>query len=293
MEILDHLDKLKIFIAVAQRGSISAASQELALTQPAITRAIQTLENAAGYPLFSRNRGMQLTQGGQILFETAGRVLKEVGDATLRGAHVRTEMAGTFTIGTFETLAEYLWPDFLLKVQKDYPLINLSLKTDSQRSHLEELNNGTLDLLVDAEPRHRRNLAMWPLYTDRFSFYATKTTTELNPETAKGLTLLFVRNAFDEDDVAIEGHLKNVGYQFQQEYTFDSFTTVKRMAEKGLGVAVLPQRLADKEGKLKLIKAKGFKEGFGHHGIFATVSPHRENDKRVKTLVSLLRKQLS
>ncbi len=275
-----------------QRGSISSASQELALSQPAITRAIQTLEHAAGYPLFTRNRnGMKLTEGGQILYQTSGRLLKEITDATLRGANARKEMTGTLTIGTYESLAEYLWPDFLLKVQRDFPLLKLSLRTNSKRSHLEELNNGTLDLLVDAEPRNHDGLTLWPLYSDRFGFYSTKTY-DLTIESAKTITLLFVRNAFDEDDITLEEHIRNAGYEFQQEYVFDSFTTAKRMAEKGLGIAILPQRLGEKS-RLHLIKAKGFKEGFGAHRIYATVSPHRENDGRVKTVVNLLRKQLS
>lgn len=293
MTILDHLDKLRIFIAVAERGSISSASQELALSQPAITRAIQTLEHAVGYRLFTRNRnGMKLTEGGQLLFQTSGRLLKEITDATLRGAQARQEMVGTFTIGTYESLAEYLWPDFLLKVQKDFPLLKLSLRTDSKRSHLEELKNGTLDLLVDAEPRNHDGLTLWPLYSDRFGFFSKKPD-DLTIESARQETLLFVRNAFDEDDLTLQEHIRNAGYIFQQEYTFDSFTTAKRMAEKGLGVAILPRRLGERESRLSLIKAKGFKESFGIHKIYATVSPHRENDARIKTLVNLLRKQLS
>jgi DNA-binding transcriptional LysR family regulator len=293
MLILDHLDKLKIFCAVATRGTINGAAKELALSQPAITRAIQTLEHAAGYTLFIRTRnGMHLTDGGRILFATGPRVLKEISDATMRGAHAQQRMAGKLTIGTYETLAEYLWPDFLLKVQNEFPFLDLSIKTNSQDGHLADLRSGILDLLVDAEPRISTGLTLWPLYTDRFSFYSQKKV-ELVPDSARHFSLLSVRGVFDEDNITLEQHLSQNGYRFQKEYIFDSFTTVKRMATKGLGIAILPRRLADREANLHLLHAKGLKEGFGIHTIYATVSPHRENDRRLKALVSLLKKQLA
>ncbi len=293
MQVLDHLDKLKIFSAVAERGTINGAARELALSQPAITRAIQTLEQAVGFKLFHRDRnGMHLTEGGRILHATGARVLAEVMDATTKGAHAQEEMAGNLTIGTYESLAEYLWPEFLLQVQKDFPRLNVSLKTNSQNGHLADLSAGLLDLLVDAEPRAHAGLTLWPLYSDRFSFYSQKKI-ELTPDSASGLSLLWVRGVFDESNLTLEQHLSQGGYRFQREYTFDSFATVKRMAAKGLGVAILPQRLAEKDGELHRIRARGLKEGFGPHRIYATVSPRKENDPRVKTLVGLLKKQLS
>lgn len=293
MKIIDHLDKLKIFTTVAERGSINGASKELALSQPAITRAIQTLEHAIGFALFSRGRnGMHLTEGGHILFSTSVRLLKEISDATVKGAHAQEEMVGNITIGTYESLAEYLWPNFLFNAQRDFPLLNISLKTNSQDGHLNELNNGVLDLLVDAEPRTHSGLTLWPLYQDRFSFYSRQKV-ELTPDSARALSLLSVRGVYDEDNITLEQHLNQGGYRFQREYIFDSFTTVKRMAMEGLGIAILPHRVISKENNLHLIRAKGFKEGFGAHRIYATVSPHSERDQRIRTLITYLKKQFT
>ena len=286
MKILDHLDKLKIFTTVAERGSINNASNELALSQPAITRAIQTLEYAAGFVLFSRGRnGMQLTEGGQILYSTSVRLLKDISDATIKGAYSQDLMAGNIKIGTYESLAEYLWPNFLFNVQRDFPHLNISLKTNSQFGHLNELSNGVLDILVDAEPRSHLGLTLWPLYQDRFSFYSRQKL-ELTPDTSRGYSLLSVRGVYDEDNITLEQHLNQGGYRFQREYIFDSFTTVKRMAKEGLGIAIIPQRMVAMEHDLHLIRAKNFKEGFGAHRIYATISTHRENDRRLKTLVT-------
>lgn len=51
---------------------------------------------------------MQLTEGGNILYSTSVRILKEISDATVKGAHAQEEMVGYITIGTYESLAEYL-----------------------------------------------------------------------------------------------------------------------------------------------------------------------------------------
>lgn len=293
MQILDHLDKLKIFTAVAEAGTINGAAKTLGLTQPSITRAIQVLEDAAGFALFSRNRsGVSLTEGGKIFFDSSVRILKEAVDAAQRGARYQEEMAGEIRIGTYESLADYLWPDFLLAAEKEFPHLSISLKSNSQEGHSRELNNGQLDLLVDAEPRAQLGLTLWPLYGDRFGFFAAKKM-EVNPESASELTLLSVRGVFDEEDVTLEAHLSRRGYRFRREFVLDSFPTVRRMAEKGLGLAILPKRLAA-ESSLLPARVEGFpREGFGPHRIYATVSTHRENDKRVKKLISFLKASLA
>lgn len=295
MSILDHLDKLPVFLAVAEHGTALGPSKALNLSQPSITRAIQTLEHSLGYALFTRSRsGMALTEGGKIFHEYAARIVKEAQDGAERGAHALDEMSGRITIGTFETLADYLWPDFLAKAQKEFPRLQISLKTNSQHEHKRNLENGTLDLLVDAEPRELSGLTQWFLYADKFGFFSgSKIGEELDPAAASAYPILTVRGIFDEHDLTLEEHLRRRGFYFPREMSFDSFTTVKKMTAKGLGIGILPVRLAAEEGKLHTVRFAGFPQNFGTHRIYATVSSFREKDKRVKALVSLLKRQLS
>jgi len=292
----DHLDKLKIFVTVAEKQKINEASKILGLTQPSVSRAIQTLEAAFDTRLFTRGRyGARLTESGEILYQSASRILHEVTDVSTRIKHSGDELAGNLTVGSYESLAEYLWPDFLTKLRKTYPNLNLSVRTGGVQDSFSRLIDGQVDLLVDAEPRNSEEITSWKLYSDRFSFYASD---QLNfeyfsSEDASSLALLYVPKAYDGAHIAIEDHLRRASYVFEREYIFDSFSTVKRLAARGLGIAVLPNRLALEDintSRIHKVSAKGFPEnGFGLHTIYATCAAQKSGDLRIRKLVSQLR----
>lgn len=89
------LRQLRYFVAVANKGGISAAAQELCIAQPALTRQMQGLEDEIGVPLFDRvPRGVVLTEAGKQLLEDAKRLL----DDTVT-ARERARRAGRGEIG--------------------------------------------------------------------------------------------------------------------------------------------------------------------------------------------------
>jgi DNA-binding transcriptional LysR family regulator len=111
------------------------------------------------------------------------------------------------------------------------------------------------------------------------------------------LALLYVASAFDEKNISIEGHLRQRGYRFTRKYAFDSFATVKRLATRGLGIAVLPTRLAAEDVKAKRLhplRLAGFvREGFGTHRIYASFSDRSQEDQRLRSLFRLLKEHLN
>jgi len=84
------LDLLKGFEAAARHLSFTYAARELSLTQSTISREIKTLEDQLGEPLFTRiNRGLRLTDAGQVLYRAVGDALTLIDDATDRLAASR------------------------------------------------------------------------------------------------------------------------------------------------------------------------------------------------------------
>lgn len=81
LNALPPLDALKGFVATARRGSITAAADELCLTQSAVSRQIQSLEQRLGAPLFVRGkRGIALTAAGEGLYAIAAPMLSQLAD---------------------------------------------------------------------------------------------------------------------------------------------------------------------------------------------------------------------
>jgi DNA-binding transcriptional LysR family regulator len=101
------LDLLKGFEAAARHISFTQAAQELSLTQSAVSREIKTLEDQLGQRLFTRiNRGLRLTDAGQLLYRAVGAALTLIDEATDR--LVALEEAERLTVTTSVPLAS-MW----------------------------------------------------------------------------------------------------------------------------------------------------------------------------------------
>lgn len=205
MNLRDHLDKLHAFKMIVEAGTLKKASQTLHLTQPSLTRLVQTLEEATGTRLLSRGRnGVVPTEAGTLLLQYADSVLKGLSDLEEQLKHPTNPLAGHLRIGAYTSLAEYLWPEFLPAFKKEAPELRLSIRTSESVSHKDALEQGKIDVLVDAESRIFGELSSWSLYEDRFNFFATKSAS-WTPETIGSLPLIFSPQAFDKDNKCLSG----------------------------------------------------------------------------------------
>ncbi|EHP43426.1 LysR family transcriptional regulator [Cupriavidus basilensis OR16] len=142
---------LRYFIAVAQEGSIIAASRALSITQPALSRQIQDLEANIGVPLFERHaKGVQLTDAGMSFLQDARQSLLQLEQARDRAHRIAQGQTGSFTLGimpsylaspvTLAILAHFREqnPEILLSIE---PLLSLQ---QAQAIRSEELDGGIM-----------------------------------------------------------------------------------------------------------------------------------------------------
>ncbi len=294
MNLDDHLDKLKPFVAVAEAGTIHEAAKRLHMTQPALSRTMQVLEKSCGFELFARSRkGVSLTDAGKEMLSYAKLTLRELENLESKLRAPTNQLAGHLRIGTYESLAEYLWPDFLLHMQSENPTLAISLKTSSEIQQLELLARGEIDILVDAEPRITGDFISWPLYKDKFNFFfKSGAIRELDPVSSRHLTLIYVPQAIDSDNRSPLFHLETNGYTFSKKMALDSFTTAQSFCEKGIGLAILPTRLQEAgKSHTSFVKLDGFQaRGFGEHTICATIRASDVKTPRIEQFVKNLKK---
>lgn len=297
MGLRDHLDKISAFVTIAQTGKLSEAAKRLHLSQPSLTRLIQTLEHACGTELFHRSRqGVVLTPAGSLLLVYATSALAGLGDLEERLKNPGLESSGLLQIGSYESLAEYLWPEFLVDFRKTTPELKIAIRTSNSSGHQSALERGELDVLVDAEPRLVGDFTSWRLYDDHFRFYGVgkKIPSSLDPSSIASIPLIFCPSAFDKDNKGIVQHLEERGYFFKEKMELDSFPAVKTFCQHGMGLGVLPRRLAEDHSaarSLVQIALKGIPAtGIGPHSIYATVRSSRASDARIGLLVKELRR---
>lgn len=299
MGLSDHLDKLRAFKAIVDAGTMREAARTLNVSQPSLTKLVQTLEDACGVPLLSRGRmGVEATEAGKRLFEYSTLTLKGLEDLEQKLLNPSDQMAGHLRIGAYASLAEYLWPDFMPIFKKRAPGLRLSILTREGSSHRDALLSGEIDILVDAEPRVTDEFISWNLYEDRFNFYASSSKAEkIDVANIESTPLIYSPNAFDHENKKILQHLEENGYSFSERLEFDSFMAVLAFAKKGVGLAVMPNRLAEaavNAGQLRHVTLKRFSsKGFGPHHFAASIQESRKDDPRIRLLVKSLKEWCS
>lgn len=148
-----NLEYYKIFYHVANAGSFTKASEQLFITQPAVSQAIKTLEKELGSSLFIRvPKGVKLTPEGEVLYSYVKRGYEYV----LLGEEQFRKMLdlenGEIRIGASDmTLQFYLLP-FLEKFHEQFPGIKVRVTNAPTPETLEHLALGRIDFGVVSEP---------------------------------------------------------------------------------------------------------------------------------------------
>jgi DNA-binding transcriptional LysR family regulator len=143
-----NLIDLEAFVAVVDHGSVVAASAILHLTQSAVTRRIQNLEDALGVPLLDRqNRPLQPTRAGRETYEFAKPVLSSVSD--LKSAIIHNgEPAGDFRFGVSRSLGDLALTHSIGHLRAAYPRLRLQAFAQWSTTLLDRLISRTLDTAV-------------------------------------------------------------------------------------------------------------------------------------------------
>jgi DNA-binding transcriptional LysR family regulator len=143
-----NLIDLEAFVSVVDHGSIVAASAHLHLTQSAVTRRIQNLEDALGTPLLDRQtRPLQPTRAGQETYEFAKPVLSSVNDLKTGIMH-GGEPSGDFRFGMSRSLGDLAIGAPIRCLRADLPKIRIQAFVQWSGVLLERLATRTLDCAV-------------------------------------------------------------------------------------------------------------------------------------------------
>ncbi|MGM0505713.1 MAG: LysR substrate-binding domain-containing protein [Bacteroidota bacterium] len=142
------LHQLKVFGTVVRHRSMTKASNELHMTQPAVSIQIKQLQKAIGIPLIEViGRRIHLTEAGRHLYKMQQSVSNEVElfDATV--SQLKGGLEGNLTISAAST-AMYFLPYLLGAFQQRYPKIQISLKVTNRDEVLDHLKNNEYDLAI-------------------------------------------------------------------------------------------------------------------------------------------------
>lgn len=193
------LELYRAFYTVAKHKHMTKASEELHISQPAISQSIKKLEDQLGGTLFLRsNKGMELTEEGKMFYEYVKGALELINNAENEFTSFKDLSKGEVKIGCSTTLTKLVLVNALKEYHLDYPNININITNDLTSNLINDLKLGKLDFVIFNESNIKE--------------------TNLNLEKIKELKQGFIYNPeFYDDNVNSFGDLNNVPLILQKE----------------------------------------------------------------------------
>ena len=193
------LELYRVFYTVAKHNHMTKASEELHISQPAISQSIKKLEDQLGGTLFLRsNKGMSLTSEGKMFYEYVKGALELINNAENEFTSFKDLSKGEIKIGCSTTLTKLILINSLKEFHKDYPNININIINDLTSNLINDLKLGKLDFVIFNESNIKEN--------------------NLNLEKIKELKQGFIYNPeFYDDKINSFEDLNNVSLILQKE----------------------------------------------------------------------------
>lgn len=238
-----NLSSYRIFYAVANTGNISKAAKELYISQPAISKSIQKLEENIGVKLFDRSsRGVTLTPEGELLYTHVKSAFETL---TLGEDKLRRSIAlgvGNLSIGVSSTLCKYILLPYLRDFIKKYPHINISIACHSTNQTLKLLEEGKLDIGLIGRPEVFKDIDFYPLREIEDIFVAAKD--YLRNLKIRGVEKQYILQSstlllLDKENMTrqyIDGYFQSSHIMIQDMIEVSNMDLLIEMSKIGLGV---------------------------------------------------------
>jgi DNA-binding transcriptional LysR family regulator len=234
------LGALKVFIAVAEAGSISQAARRLDYVQSNVTARIQHLEDELGTLLFYRKkRGMALTPAGRTLLPYATRLLHLATEA--RRAVQDSECGqGSLTIGAMETTAAVRLPSILAQYHQTFPDVELALQTGPSEDLIARVLDYRLDGAFVGGAVMHPDIEQEPVFDEELVFVTAQNVAALDALPQR--TMLVFRQGCTYR-LRLEQLLRETGIAPLKIMEFGTVEAILGCVAAGMGVTLFPRSL--------------------------------------------------
>jgi LysR family hydrogen peroxide-inducible transcriptional activator len=240
------LNELRYVVAVAHERSFGRAAVKCFVSQPALSVAIQKLEEELGAVLFERGKTeVTVTPVGASVVEQAQRVLEEatrLRDIAKAGSD---PLAGPLRLGVIYTVAPYLLPDLVSALRLRAPDMPLDIEENLTENLEASLKTGRIDVAILALPFAPAGIVTEFLYEEPFEVvvphnhrWAARESIDPGELATEHAILLNVGHCFRDQVLGACPELNHSGAQIART---SSLETVRNMVASGLGISILPR----------------------------------------------------
>ncbi len=254
-----NLKNLEAFYWVVTFNSFNKAATKLQTTQPAVSQKITSLENDLGFKVLDRSfRQLKPTHKGMTLFKYAEKFMRLETDLVAELTE-NQHLIGTIRLGVSETIV-YTWlVEYIEKVQKEFPKVSVEIVVDLTPNLQEGVRTGDLDMAFLLGPTLAFECVEQALCDFELSFLAAPSfkggVGQMSFKALMSHTILtYPKITYPYKE--LKAKMKEQALDEPLSITSYSLATLLRLAEQGLGIAVVPTLTALKEitdGRLEIL----------------------------------------
>ncbi|HKB55922.1 MAG TPA: LysR substrate-binding domain-containing protein [Ramlibacter sp.] len=239
------IKQVRAFLAVAQRGSFTAAAARLHLTQSAVSVLISELEAVFGLRLFDRTtRLVQLTQAGREFLPVAQRVMVDLEGAVASSRELAAQQRGQVAIAATPLMSSVVLPRAIARYAQLQPGVTVVLHDTLAAQVVTKVRQGDVDFGIGTLERSAREITAERLMTDSLVLacaeghpLASRRQIAWRALAGHPFIALTRDNSVGE---LIADALSAAGLDIRPAYEVSHLWTVVGMVDAGLGIAVLP-----------------------------------------------------
>lgn len=238
------LNQLQIFVAVAQTKSITKASEELNLTQPAVSIQIKNFQSQFDLPLIEiLGKKVYLTDFGKEIAISAHEIIDQVNAINDKMKAFKGQLFGRLKISIVST-GKYVIPYFLSGFLKENPGVELSMDVSNRGKVIESLEKNEVDFSLVSIPIDGNNYEYMELLNNELYLVGNPELLSQNPgfnqkQLPSNLPFIF-RESGSGTRKTMEYFLKNQEIQITKKIELMSNEAVKQAAIAGLGYSIMP-----------------------------------------------------
>lgn len=266
MSFLPSIKQLQYLVALAEHRSFSRAAEYCHVTQPTLSAGIAALEDQLGQPLVNRSfKAVTLTPLGLETVERAQRIITEAQAIVDRFQYASNPLAGPLRLGIIPTVAPYMLPAILPRIQKTYPGLEIQLHEDLSARLVDSLQKGLVDLAIMAFPYEAEELEYHNLFKEPFVLAAPKDYWKDKKPVAtsdlKSHRLLLLEEGHCLRDHALAACKLEPRYE-SKTFSATSLATLMQMVQHGYGITLLPQMAVNAKAVPRYVDVVHFKKPY-------------------------------
>lgn len=261
------ITKIESFLMLAKEKNFAKASDRLYVSQPALSKRIQALENELAVPLFDRmGNHTFLTVQGKAFMPFAEEIIASYYNAKEYIKQIENMKFGTLNFGATNFIGVYLMPQIIALFHKKYPSIKINMIINSSKNILEMLHKNQLEFVflsgyIPLDPEHyiinhyiKDDLKL--IVGNQHRLFGKKICSIFDISD----DLYITKKADSSQYRFLSKIFKDLNFNFNNELFISEQEAIKESVINNIGISIMSNKAVERDTKRGLISALDFKE---------------------------------